>query len=416
MNKTSDFSKNVVTLMTGTAVAQAIPIAVSPILTRLYTPEEFGALGLFLSITSIFVTLASGRYELAIILPKKDSDAINLLALGFIICTCVSFATFLTILIFNKKISLALGNEEIGLWLFLTPISIFLSGVFNLLNYYNTRCKNYKDIRNAVVFKSIAMAITQVILGIIKTGAIGLISGQLISQIISNGKLVKNITTDNSIRHIKTTKLIALAKKYKDFPKFTMWAGLANSLSQNINNFFISTLYNLTYFGYYSFAEKILGMPASLIGSSIGQVYYQEGSREQQTNGTVYHSFIKTTKRLITIGVPFYFVLYFTVEDIFYYVFGADWVTAGSYAKILIPLFLVRFVVSPLTITNQINKKNKLGMVWQFGLLAISTIIVYTSHLLSFKFELFLHFLTITLSIYYIFFYFLIYTHVKKGH
>ena len=78
----SEFTRNVLTLMTGTTIAQAIPIAISPILTRLYTPKDFGVLALFVAITSIFGSIANGRYELAIMLPKKDEDAVNILALG----------------------------------------------------------------------------------------------------------------------------------------------------------------------------------------------------------------------------------------------------------------------------------------------------------------------------------------------
>ena len=77
IKKKSEFTKNIVTLMTGTAIAQAIPIAISPILTRIYKPEDFGVFALFLAISSILATVVNGRYELAIMLPKKDEDAIN---------------------------------------------------------------------------------------------------------------------------------------------------------------------------------------------------------------------------------------------------------------------------------------------------------------------------------------------------
>ena len=94
----SEFSRNVLTLMTGTTIAQAIPIAISPILTRIYTPEDFGILALFVAISTIFGSIANGRYELAIMLPKKDEDAINIFALGFIVN--VGFISFATALVF----------------------------------------------------------------------------------------------------------------------------------------------------------------------------------------------------------------------------------------------------------------------------------------------------------------------------
>ena len=98
----SEFNRNILTLMTGTTIAQAIPIAISPILTRIYTPEDFGIFAIFLAITLIIGSIANGRYELAIMIPKKDEDAINIFALGFIITTFISLLLLVLVLIFQK--------------------------------------------------------------------------------------------------------------------------------------------------------------------------------------------------------------------------------------------------------------------------------------------------------------------------
>ena len=78
----STYARNVITLMTGTAFAQALPIAVSPILTRLYSPAEFGVFAMYLAVASILGVLVTGRYELAILIPKQDRDAIHIAALS----------------------------------------------------------------------------------------------------------------------------------------------------------------------------------------------------------------------------------------------------------------------------------------------------------------------------------------------
>ena len=192
----SEFNRNILTLLTGTTIAQAIPIAISPILTRIYTPEDFGIFAIFLAITLIIGSIANGRYELAIMIPKKDEDAINIFALGFIIASSISFVLLVLVLIFKKYFSFLLGNEEIGVWLYFVPISVFFIGIFNLLNYFNNRKKNYKDISNANILKSIVAAIMQLSIGLIQQGATGLISGQIISQFFANTKLLKNIVRD----------------------------------------------------------------------------------------------------------------------------------------------------------------------------------------------------------------------------
>jgi O-antigen/teichoic acid export membrane protein len=210
--------------MTGTTIAQAIPIAISPILTRIYTPEDFGVLALFVAISSIFGSIANGRYELAIMLPKKDEDAINIFALGFIISSSISLVLLMLVLLFHDYFTTLLNNDEIGIWLYLVPITVFLTGMYNVLNYFNNRKKYYKDIANITIIKSIITAITQLSIGFLKGGASGLISGQVISQMFANMKLLKNIIKDKLlISKISKVKMIALAKRYKDFPKFSMW-------------------------------------------------------------------------------------------------------------------------------------------------------------------------------------------------
>ena len=172
----SEFSKNVLTLMTGTTIAQAIPIAISPILTRIYTPEDFGVFALFIAVTSIFGSIASGRYELAIMLPKKDEDAVNIFVLGLIITCFITIILFILMILFNDYLTKLLGNEEISFWLYFVPLTVFFTGLWNLLNYYNNRKKNYKDIANAIVVKSIVLVIFQLIVGLLKHGVIGLIA------------------------------------------------------------------------------------------------------------------------------------------------------------------------------------------------------------------------------------------------
>lgn len=106
----NEFNRNVVTLLTGTTVAQAIPVMISPILTRIYTPEDFGVLALFIAITSIFGSIANARYELAIVLPEKDEDAVNIVALCILIAFSISVGLFVAVSIFHTPILRLLNN------------------------------------------------------------------------------------------------------------------------------------------------------------------------------------------------------------------------------------------------------------------------------------------------------------------
>jgi O-antigen/teichoic acid export membrane protein len=86
-----EFVKNVLTLITGSALSQIIIYASILLLTRLFSTEIFGIYILFSSATLILKPLATLQYEFAIVLPKKDEDAINLLGFSTTYCSYILF-------------------------------------------------------------------------------------------------------------------------------------------------------------------------------------------------------------------------------------------------------------------------------------------------------------------------------------
>jgi len=112
-------ARHVLTLMTGTTLAQAIALAISPILTRLYAPEQFGVFALYLSIVALLAIVATGRYELAIVLPESDVDAWHLCALALLIAAAVSVSTLLGVWIFGERIAARVGDARMADWLFI---------------------------------------------------------------------------------------------------------------------------------------------------------------------------------------------------------------------------------------------------------------------------------------------------------
>ena len=401
----SEFNRNILTLMTGTTIAQAIPVAITPILTRIYTPEDFGVFTFFLAITVVFGSIANGRYEVAIMLPKKDEDAINIFALGFIISSAISFFLLVLVLLFNEYFVNLSGNEEIGIWLYFLPITVFLSGLWNNLNFFNNRKKKYKDLAKATIIKSIVLATTQLSIGFIKSGVTGLISGQILSQVFANTKLLLNIIQDKVlISKISKTKVRTVAKKYINFPKFLLWGGLANTLSLNLTNILISVFYSITTLGYYSIIQRLLGIPSSIIGQSIGQVFYQQATKEKQQTGSSIKTFNSTVKKLIIIGLPSFTILFFIAEDLFVFVFGKVWREAGTYAQIVIPLFFIRFISSSVSSTINIFEKQKISLYINLLLLVSATSILLYSSFVGYEFQKFLYLFSMVLSLEYLLF------------
>ena len=399
----SEFSRNVLTLMTGTTVSQTIPIAISPILTRIYTPDDFGVLALFFAITSIFGYIATARYDMAVMLPEEDDDALNIVILGFILSSIISFILFIFVYLFNHQICVLLNNFSIAPWLYFVPIVVFFMGTFNMLNIYNTRLKNYRTIAKANIHKSLVMSGTQLLIGVVKTGASGLILGEGLARIAANMRLFKNATKDKDLKTIiSKQKMIFLAKKYIKFPKFSLFASLVSVSSIQLANIIISSLFGATVLGFYYFSQRMLGVPISLISSAVGQVFFQQASAEKTETGKATLSYNATLKKMLIIGIPIFTVLFFIVEDIFAFVFGEEWRIAGKYTQIILPLFFIRFVAMPLMFIAPLFEKQKIELVFQFVLFILYMSILFISNYLKLSFENYLIINTFVIGAYYI--------------
>lgn len=229
--------------MTGTALAQAIPIAISPILTRIYTPEDFGIFAIYMAITSIASVLVTGRYELAIVLPKSDRDALHIVVLSVVLSCLISVLLLIFVIVFNSQITLLLGAPEISSWLYLGPVSTMLTGIYTSLNYWSNRKSQYRQMAISRVVQAVSSSGPQLAAGFMKNGSLGLIVGQIAGQLLATFFLATSISRESKIQleKIHSNRLFVLAKKYINYPKFMIAGQLMNTISSSLPLFLLST-------------------------------------------------------------------------------------------------------------------------------------------------------------------------------
>ena len=182
------FLAHTLTLMTGTTIAQGLIIASAPILTRLYSPEDFGVMGVFIALSSIIAIVACGRYENAILLPKEDEDAANVLALAILIALGISLLILLMVALFRYQIAGLLNNPKLAIWLWWVPVTVFMTGLGQACNFWSSRKKQFRRLAISRVSNSIATVGTQLGTGVItKGGPAGLIAGQVMGGVVGLG-------------------------------------------------------------------------------------------------------------------------------------------------------------------------------------------------------------------------------------
>lgn len=373
----SEFAKNVLTLMTGTTLAQAIPIALTPILTRIYSPQDFGVLAIFIAICTIFGSVASGRYELAIMNPESDIDARNLVFLGGVIAFFISLLLLIITFFFNENIIGLIGEPSLEGWLYFVPIVVFLTGLFNVFNYLNIRDKKFNIVARSGIYKASTVASTQVVVGLYNTNGYGLISGYIVGQFVVVIKLMKSYFSADFLVGVNRLSLFKVAKRYKKFPLISSFSALCNVASQQVPLILLGLFYATNVAGFFSVASRILIIPVNVIGAAFGQVFFQRTSSCNSIDDIKIVTYA-TVKKLVLIGfIPFSFVLAFG-DILAVLALGGEWEVAGLYMqKFSLWLYFV-FITSPITNLYATLERQKEALLFNFLLLVlrISSIVI----------------------------------------
>mgnify|MGYP001020452109 CR=1 FL=1 len=378
-----NFFKNVITLMSGTVLAQGLVIICTPLLTRIYTPEDFGILTIFMAVTSVLSVASCGRYELGIVLPEEDGAAANLLVLSIAITLLTTALTILVIiLIYWLPVSLIISIKKTCIsWVWYIPVSLLVTGIYQALNYWATRKKKFGRLAVRQVTQSITMILVQIAIGMLFIAdgeklIIGYITGQTAATVLMFMQTMKE--DGNFVFKSYNYKIVKdVAYKYKKFPLYTVGASLLNALSPQLPVFFLSAV-SLSATGYFGLATRIVGLPMSLIGSSVAQVFFADASEELNLRGNCTNIFRITVKRLFQIGVIFS-VLVFGLSFFMDTIFGSQWGGAGAVLVMLIPMFFIRFLSSPVSTIYYIKQRQD----WDLYITLIFAIVPVIAFMLS---------------------------------
>tara|TARA_B110000211_G_C14090015_1_gene558516 strand:- start:1413 stop:2708 length:1296 start_codon:yes stop_codon:yes gene_type:complete len=377
-----DFKSNVVKLILGTGLAQVLPIAVLPILTRMYSPEDFGIFAIYMAVAGILGVVATGRYELSIVLPDNDKEASGIFGVCLMITLIVSIGSFFILLFFHDFFRELLSLPRASQILFLVPFSVFIAGLLQSLSYYNIRNKLFKDLSVSKVMLGSGTATSQTMGGMIPSiSGFGLSLGYLLGQIFSIIYLAvksRNLFIRNQFEF---HRLRALAKKYKKFPLLSAPGALLDTFAAQIPVFLINNSYSASIAGQFSLALRIINVPLGLMGAAISQVFLQKVVALDNTKPQEVRSVVLNLAGMLALIIsPLVIVSYLFGEELFVFIFGPEWQIAGSFAVPISLVVSVRFIVSPLSSVLAIERNLKYAIFWQASyFISTSLALVYAS-------------------------------------
>jgi len=360
------FLHNVITLMTGATFAQALLILASPILTRLYSPEDFGVFALYISVLGIFAVVACWRYELAIILPEKDEDAANLLVISICICSGMAALTMILASLFRIPAANLLGAPELAPWLWFMPLSLIAVGLFQTFNYWSTRRKQYRRLAVRQVTQSTVTVVTQLGIGyVMGAGPGGLIGGSIAGQLAATGRLAWQIWKDEGEllwKSIGWGKLKKQLLRYRNFPLYSSWSGMLSTTSNMLPALLLGYFFASEIVGYYALGHRILDVPMGVIGGAIAQAFLPRAT-EARRQGNLDIITFEMFQQLLAIGLVPILLITIVAPDLFAIVFGSSWWTAGEYVRWLSLWMFFNFISSPLSNMYLVLERQRDGLI-----------------------------------------------------
>lgn len=354
----SKFTKNIVTLASGTASAQVILLLISPLLTRLYTAEQFGTFGVFLSVSTILLVATSLKYELALPLIKSRRVAKAVIQLCTLILIAICSTISVLIFIFTDEIASILGISSSKSVLYSLPITLFLCGAYQVFNFYCIRISQFKMLSISKVVQSISMAVSQLLYSFFT--AFGLVYGYFTAFFSSLVFFINYRKIYFYLQAINLLEIRVVARKYINFPKYSLIASLANTSSTMLPVILLSSFYSASAIGLYVLAQRVLMAPVSIVGTAVSNVFLSN-AREYREKGRLNSETLKIHAQLIAISSPMAALFSMYLPTLFSVIFGEEWREAGEISKYLLVWIYFVFTASPISSVLVAIEKQKLG-------------------------------------------------------
>ncbi|WP_155523292.1 lipopolysaccharide biosynthesis protein [Flammeovirga pectinis] len=356
------FIKDLTFLASGTILSQLIVFLFQPFLKRNFSPEDFGVMDVCLKAVAIISSFMALKFDGAIILPKKNIDAIKILHLILYISIFFFVLILLSIAIFIDDIVLVFEiDSKYKFWFFLIPFSSFFYILGISFDNYLIRKKRFKQVSISKLSRRSSEVFVQVLIGYYYKSS--LIIGDLIGNIFYCVRSYKS----TSINFIKFNKkeLQAILVEYNDFPKYNVLPNILNTFVLNSLTFLILSKFTIKEVGFLELTQKILFAPAAILSISLGQMLLQRTSIKIAKSESILQEVYRGFLLLAAFSLLFFIVIYFFSEEIFIFLFGEDWIHSAYYSKILVVYTCFNFVFSPMGKILIALRRIKQNAIWQ---------------------------------------------------
>jgi O-antigen/teichoic acid export membrane protein len=360
------FIRNVAIFMSGRSAASAITFLLTPVIARLYAPADFGMAAGFLAAVAVIGPLSCAGYDKAITVARSADDARRLFTL------CVTMAIVAPVVVFPIVALLSVLGAiprtliGLGLLLWLLPVAIALEGITLASGAWLIRHGKYKMLASSEVVQTSVRSGTRVVAGLALGSTVGALLGSYVFALVAKLLVIRSaIAKAAPVDRVFLDKeqvgsLPAIARAYKDFPRYNMVTGFMMQMTAQLPVFVLGAAFGAHIVGFFAMADRVMRAPINITTNTLRQVVLQKLSEIWNTNRPIRRQLTRTLLVLMALGIVPFFIFWTSGEELFAFVLGDRWRTAGNYIQIMVPYFAVAFLGAPFQAATTAMRRQRL--------------------------------------------------------
>ena len=357
------FVRRLAVLMSGTVAGQGLLVLAAPLLTRLYTPADFGVLAVFSALFGMLTAITALRYDIAIPLCRDAEEAVAMVWVGALAAIVFGLVATLACWLAGPTLAALVDIPSLPQLLWLLPLGLLLWGLSLPLDYWSVRQGTFRVNSVNRIVQSLGQLVPQLGGGLLGAGAPALVLGYGTGFLarLWHFTYVLPAAERAALRRARAATVRRLALQHWRYPIYASPSLLLQLGAQNLPAILLAALFGPAVAGLFDLGQRTIALPMRMLGLSTSQVFLGE-IQHLEDRAAIYRLFMRTTLYFVLMGLVGMAPLLVAGPALYALVFGEAWRTAGAYVQILIPVFLLRFVLLPVSQTLNIFERQDLHL------------------------------------------------------
>ncbi len=362
------FVRSVIALVSGTALAHAVTAGALPVLSRLYSPSDFGLLAVLSGAVSLVAVAAGLRYDIAVSIPDDDGDAFHLLVLAALCTAAVSAVLALVIAVAPQWVAAVIGQPALAPFLWILPVGVVCAAIYSALQFWHGRHQRFTLLARTRIAQAGASSGGQIGLGWMAAGPAGLLSALIVNPGLA--VMALGLPLLRQAPRIQWERLRMVARQFSRFPKYSTLEALANSATIQLPVIMIAALAAPSEAGLLAMAMYAMQAPMALMGSAIGQVYVAGAPREHRA-GQLGQFTGRIMAGLMKAGIGPLVCAGILAPALLTLLLGKQWERAGDMVAWMTPWFIMQFLSAPVSMALHVAGHQRRALLLQVVGMAI---------------------------------------------